>query len=184
MLEDQNPAPPTTPNPEPTTNQNIPTPTTPPTTPPTNTDPNNTNKPNEPVIPEKYDLSAIIADDQMDTEIFDMFSGVAKECKLTNEQAQELSKVGIKYGQKLLSNFEQAQEARIQEWGNLAKQELGAEFDNSVSLIFGRLQSDFNSAVQVPFVVWKDSFNCITFEDDIGIWCFLYLLYQFFKSFF
>ena len=99
-------------------------------------------KEQKPVAPEKYEISTPEGFEQIDQGLLDRFTPVAKECGLTNEQAQKLANL---YG-KQLQQVNEAQEIEFfkqrQEWVNELKNdpEFGAGNDDTFKSSVGKAQ--------------------------------------------
>ena len=85
--------------------------------------------------PEAYDFKDIIPDGmEYSEEHAAAFSAIAKDCKLTQEQAAKVAAYGMQYAKDGVAMAEQAQLAKIAGWGEAAKKELGAEFDHTTAM--------------------------------------------------
>lgn len=88
-----------------------------------------------PQVPEAYDFKDIIPEGmEYSEEHAAAFSAIAKDCKLTQEQAAKVAAYGMQYAREGVAMAEQAQQARIAGWGEAAKKELGAEFDHTTAM--------------------------------------------------
>ena len=99
-------------------------------------------KEQKPVVPEKYEIAAPEGFEQLDQGLLDQFTPIAKECGLTNEQAQKLANL---YGKQLMQTNElQEQEffKQRQDWVNELKNdpEFGAGNDDTFKASVGKAQ--------------------------------------------
>ena len=86
-------------------------------------------------IPETYDLASIIPEwFELDQTRMDSFTELAKESGLSQENASKLAAYGIQLMQESAQAVQQEFSARVNTWGEQAKTELGAEFNNTVRL--------------------------------------------------
>ena len=86
-------------------------------------------------IPETYDLASAIPEGfELDQERVDSFTAVAKEAGLSQDNASKLAAYGIQMMQESASAVQQEFATRVNTWGEQAKTELGAEFNNTVRL--------------------------------------------------
>lgn len=86
-------------------------------------------------IPETYDLASVIPEGfELDQERMDSFTTVAKEAGLSQENASKLAAYGIQLMQESAQAVQQEFVSRVNTWGEQAKTELGAEFNNTVRL--------------------------------------------------
>ena len=96
----------------------------------------------KPVAPEKYELVAPEGFEQLDQGLLDQFTPIAKECGLSNEQAQKLANLYSK--QLMQSNELQEQEffKQRQTWVNELKNdpEFGAGNDDTFKASVGKAQ--------------------------------------------
>lgn len=101
------------------------------------------NKPAAPAgAPETYDYSATIPDGmQVDQQLADGFSAIAREMNLTNDQANKIAAYGIQYGQQVAQAMQQQLDAEVAGWGEAAKKELGADFDTTMQLCGAALEA-------------------------------------------
>ena len=94
-----------------------------------------TAKPSEATIPETYDLASVIPEGfELDQTRMDSFTELAKESGLSQEKASKLAAYGIQLMQESAQAVQQEFSARVNTWGEQAKTELGAEFNNTVRL--------------------------------------------------
>ena len=92
--------------------------------------------------PDKYDYSATIPEGmEMDQELADGFSAIAREMNLTNDQANKIAAYGIRYGQQVAQTVQQQLEVEVAGWGEAAKKELGADFDKTMQLCGAALEA-------------------------------------------
>lgn len=86
-------------------------------------------------IPETYDLASVIPEGfELNQERMDSFTAVAKEAGLSQENASKLAAYGIQMMQESAQAGQQEFVSRVNTWGEQAKTELGAEFNNTVRL--------------------------------------------------
>ena len=86
-------------------------------------------------IPESYDLASVIPEGfELNQERMENFTAVAKEAGLSQENASKLAAYGIQLMQESAQAVQQEFSARVNTWGEQAKTELGAEFNNTVRL--------------------------------------------------
>lgn len=86
-------------------------------------------------IPESYDLASVIPEGfELNQERMDSFTAVAKEAGLSQENASKLAAYGIQMMQESAQAVQQEFVSRVNTWGEQAKTELGAEFNNTVRL--------------------------------------------------
>ena len=86
-------------------------------------------------IPENYDLASVIPEGfELNQERMENFTAVAKEAGLSQENASKLAAYGIQLMQESAQAVQQEFSARVNTWGEQAKTELGAEFNNTVRL--------------------------------------------------
>ena len=86
-------------------------------------------------IPESYDLASVIPEGfELNQERMESFTAVAKEAGLSQENASKLAAYGIQLMQESAQAVQQEFSARVNTWGEQAKTELGAEFNNTVRL--------------------------------------------------
>lgn len=89
----------------------------------------------EGTIPETYDLASVIPEGfELNQERMDSFTAVAKEAGLSQENASKLAAYGIQLMQESAQAVQQEFVSRVNTWGEQAKTELGAEFNNTVRL--------------------------------------------------
>lgn len=82
-------------------------------------------------VPERYELEGAVPDGMdYDAEAAAAYSAVAKDCGLTQEQAGKLATYGMNYMQEAVAAFERQITGTIEQWGEDAKKELGADFAN------------------------------------------------------
>ena len=92
--------------------------------------------------PEQYDYSAAIPEGmQVDQQLADGFSVIAREMNLTNDQAIKIAAYGIQYGQQVAQAMQQQLDAEVAGWGEAAKKELGADFDKTMQLCGAALEA-------------------------------------------
>ena len=92
--------------------------------------------------PEQYDYSAAIPEGmQVDQQLADGFSVIAREMNLTNDQANKIAAYGIQYGQQVAQAMQQQLDAEVAGWGEAAKKELGADFDKTMQLCGAALEA-------------------------------------------
>ena len=86
-------------------------------------------------IPETYDLASVIPEGfELDQTRMDSFTELAKESGLSQEKASKLAAYGIQLMQESAGAVQQQFVERVNAWGEQAKTELGAEFNNTVRL--------------------------------------------------
>ncbi len=83
--------------------------------------------------PEAYDFTATIPEGTADEELTKSFSEVARGMNMTNEQANTMAAFGIKYGEQIAQAVHDQYNAEVTKWGEAAKAEMGAEFNNVMS---------------------------------------------------
>ena len=82
-------------------------------------------------VPDRYELEGAVPDGMdYDAEAAAAYSAVAKDCGLTQEQAGKLAAYGMNYMQEAVAAFERQITGTIEQWGEDAKKELGADFAN------------------------------------------------------
>lgn len=92
--------------------------------------------------PEQYDYTAAITEGmQVDQQLADGFSVIAREMNLTNDQANKIAAYGIQYGQQVAQAMQQQLDAEVAGWGEAAKKELGADFDKTMQLCGAALEA-------------------------------------------
>ena len=92
--------------------------------------------------PEQYDYTAAIPEGmQVDQQLADGFSVIAREMNLTNDQANKIAAYGIQYGQQVAQAMQQQLDAEVAGWGEAAKKELGADFDKTMQLCGAALEA-------------------------------------------
>lgn len=92
--------------------------------------------------PDKYDYTAAIPEGmQVDQQLADGFSVIAREMNLTNDQANKIAAYGIQYGQQVAQAMQQQLDAEVAGWGEAAKKELGADFDKTMQLCGAALEA-------------------------------------------
>ena len=96
----------------------------------------------KPAIPEKYEIVTPEGYDQIDTGLVEQFTPIAKECGLTNEQAQKLANL---YGKQLMQTNELQEQAFFEQrkaWVNELKSdpEFGAGNDDTFKSSVGKAQ--------------------------------------------
>lgn len=96
----------------------------------------------KPAIPEKYEIVTPEGYEQIDTGLLDQFTPIAKECGLTNEQAQKLANL---YGKQLMQTNELQEQAFFEQrkaWVNELKNdpEFGAGNDDTFKSSVGKAQ--------------------------------------------
>ena len=92
--------------------------------------------------PVQYDYSAAIPEGmQVDQQLADGFSVIAREMNLTNDQANKIAAYGIQYGQQVAQAMQQQLDAEVAGWGEAAKKELGADFDKTMQLCGAALEA-------------------------------------------
>ena len=81
--------------------------------------------------PEAYDFKATIPEGvDLDETITKEFSEIARGMNLTNEQANQMAAYGIKYAQQAVEAVRNEYNAKVTQWGEAAKAEMGANFDS------------------------------------------------------
>ena len=81
--------------------------------------------------PEAYDFKATIPEGvELDETITREFSDIARGMNLTNEQANQMAAYGIKYAQQAVEAVRNEYNAKVNQWGDAAKAEMGANFDS------------------------------------------------------
>lgn len=86
-------------------------------------------------IPETYDLASVIPEGmELDQTRMDSFTELAKESGLSQEKASKLAAYGIQLMQESAEAVQQQFVERVNAWGEQAKTELGAEYNNTVQL--------------------------------------------------
>ena len=92
--------------------------------------------------PDQYDYTAAIPEGmQVDQQLADGFSAIAREMNLTNDQANKIAAYGIQYGQQVAQAMQQQLDAEVAGWGEAAKKELGADFDKTMQLCGAALEA-------------------------------------------
>ena len=92
--------------------------------------------------PEQYDYTAAIPEGmQVDQQLADGFSVIAREMNLTNDQANKIAAYGIQYGQQVAQAMQQQLDAEVAGWGEAAKKELGTDFDKTMQLCGAALEA-------------------------------------------
>lgn len=92
--------------------------------------------------PDQYDYTAAIPEGmQVDQQLADGFSVIAREMNLTNDQANKIAAYGIQYGQQVAQAMQQQLDAEVAGWGEAAKKELGADFDKTMQLCGAALEA-------------------------------------------
>ncbi|MGP1470940.1 MAG: hypothetical protein ACTTJE_05015 [Schwartzia sp. (in: firmicutes)] len=80
-------------------------------------------------VPEAYDFKSAVPEGMTyDEEAATAFSGVARDCGLSQEQAAKVAAYGMQYLGAQAAAFEAQVAATIQGWGEEAKKELGTAF--------------------------------------------------------
>ena len=70
----------------------------------------------------------------MDEALTKGFSEVARTMNLTNEQANQMAAFGFQYGQQVADALRAQEEAKVAQWGESAKAELGADFAKTLQV--------------------------------------------------
>ena len=84
--------------------------------------------------PENYDFKATIPEGvDMDEAITKEYSDIARSMNLTNEQANQVAALGIKYGQQVAEAARNQYNAEVKAWGEQAKAEMGAGFEKTMT---------------------------------------------------
>ena len=84
--------------------------------------------------PETYDFKATIPEGvEMDEAITKEYSEIAKSMNMTNEQANQVAALGIKYGQQVAEAARNQYNAEVKAWGEAAKAEMGADFEKTMT---------------------------------------------------
>ena len=84
--------------------------------------------------PENYDFKATISEGvDMDEAITKEYSDIARSMNLTNEQANQVAALGIKYGQQVAEAARNQYNAEVKAWGEAAKAEMGAGFEKTMT---------------------------------------------------
>ena len=84
--------------------------------------------------PEQYDFKATIPEGvDMDEAITKEYSDIARSMNLTNEQANQVAALGIKYGQQVAEAARNQYNAEVKAWGEQAKAEMGAGFEKTMT---------------------------------------------------
>lgn len=96
----------------------------------------------KPVVPEKYEIAAPEGFEQLDQGLLEQFTPIAKECGLTNEQAQKLANL---YGKQLQQTNEMQEQEffeQRQAWVNELKSdpEFGNGNDDTFKASVGKAQ--------------------------------------------
>lgn len=82
---------------------------------------------------EAYDFKSVVPEGmEYNQEQADSFAAIAKELKLSNEQASKLAAYGMNYAGSMTQLAQQARQNEIAGWGQEAKQELGIDFDRTL----------------------------------------------------
>lgn len=85
--------------------------------------------------PESYDFTGIIPEGmEYDEESAQAFGAIAKECNLTQDQAAKIAAYGMQYMQNGVQLAEAQRQQTIAGWGDNAKKELGAQFEQTTAL--------------------------------------------------
>lgn len=94
-----------------------------------------TNQPADKSAPQVYDFSEIVPEGmEYDQESATAFGNVCRECGLTQDQAAKVAAYGMKYMQGgVQAALDQIMQQKVG-WGEAAKQQLGADFDKTVSM--------------------------------------------------
>ena len=80
--------------------------------------------------PEAYDFKATIPEGvEMDETVTKEFSDLSRSMNLTNEQANQMAAYGIKYAQQVADAVRGQYNAQVDQWGEAAKAEMGANFN-------------------------------------------------------
>ncbi len=83
----------------------------------------------KPDAPE-YDFRNLVPEGmEFDQEQADAFASIAKDLKLTSEQANKLAAYGMNYAGGMAQLAQEARQQEIASWGNEARKELGIDFD-------------------------------------------------------
>lgn len=86
--------------------------------------------------PESYDFSKSVPEGwKLDEGVATQFSGIAKDLKLNNEQANKVAAYGMQYADNLITAYKEQQETRSSEWAKQTKEQLGADYDKTVGLV-------------------------------------------------
>ena len=81
-----------------------------------------------------YDFKATIPEGvEMDEAITKEYSDIARSMNLTNEQANQVAALGIKYGQQVAEAARNQYNAEVKAWGEAAKAEMGADFEKTMT---------------------------------------------------
>lgn len=84
--------------------------------------------------PDVYDFSQIVPEGmEYNAEAAKEFGGIARECGLTQEQASKIATYGMQFMQNGVQAAMQQITATQERWGQEARQQLGADFDKTVS---------------------------------------------------
>lgn len=79
-------------------------------------------------VPESYDFSGIVPDGmQYDETAAKAFGDIARSAGLSQEQASNIAKYGMQYMQQGVDAVLKQQDAEVAQWGEEAKQQLGAD---------------------------------------------------------
>jgi len=83
---------------------------------------------------EQYDFAATIPEGMdLDETITKEFSDIAHGLNLNNEQANQIAAYGIKYAQQAVDAVKAQYNAEVQQWGEAAKAEMGADMEKVMS---------------------------------------------------
>jgi hypothetical protein len=69
----------------------------------------------------------------MDEAITKEYSDIARSLHMTNEQANQVAALGIKYGQQVAEAARNQYNAEVKAWGEQAKAEMGADFEKTMT---------------------------------------------------
>ena len=83
---------------------------------------------------EEYDFKSIVPEGMVyDAQQAEAFATIAKDMKLTGEQANQLAAYGMKYAQQAANMYEEAKTREIAGWADEARKTLGIDFDNTIT---------------------------------------------------
>ncbi len=82
---------------------------------------------------EAYDFKSVVPEGmEYDQEQADAFASIAKELKLSTEQASKLAAYGMNYAGSMTQLAQRARQNEIAGWGQETRQELGIDFDSTL----------------------------------------------------
>jgi hypothetical protein len=81
----------------------------------------------------EYDFKNLVPEGmEYSQEQADAFASIAREMKLTSEQANKLASYGMSYAGGMAKMAEVARQQEMANWGNEARKELGIDFDSTM----------------------------------------------------